>query len=214
MRTLLLTALCAAVAVDAAAQIQTTPRAFEPSISPWIGIASFGTRQTANDFEASYRGSVTIGVRGELPLTRRVGLLGNVSLSPVAKQRYEGPVTTELRDNVVIMRGDLALGWRFIPRAPVFFFAGGGIIRATRPAFPDFDQAVTEPRGLFGFGYDRPAQGRWNFRLTATGFVSKPAEPDPLAWDAPGTPPNVATKSTVFDWSVEIGARYRFNRGS
>ena len=214
MRTLLLTIFCAAITADATAQIQTALPAFEPSISPWFGVTSFGTRQTNGDFDASYRGSITIGMRGEIPLTQRVGLLGNVAISPAAKQRFEGPVATELRDNVTILRADLALGWRFIPRAPVFFFGGGGILRATRPAYPDFNQSVTEPRGLFGFGYDRPASGRWNFRLTATGFVTKAAEPDPNTWQAAGTPPDVEVKSAAFDWTVEVGARYRFNRGS
>lgn len=214
MRLLLVPALFGIFSVPSAAQIQRAAPAFEAAISPWFGITSFGTRQTLASTEASYRSSVTVGLRGEVPLMQRVGLLGNVAISPLAKQRLENPVTTELRDRVTILRADLALGWRFIPRAPVFFFAGGGVMRASRPAFPDFDESVVEPRALFGLGYDKPAAGRWNFRVTATGFLAQPADTDPGAWSAGGAVPPVESESSAFDWAVELGARYRFRRGS
>lgn len=214
MRFFLLAALSAVISVPAAAQIQRGLPAFQPSIAPFVGVTSFGIRQTNATVETSYRGSITIGAQGQIPLTQRVGLLGTVAISPIAKQRVETTVTTDLRDNVVILRGDLALGWRFIPRAPVYFFGGGGIIRASKPAFPEFEHSVTEPRGLFGFGYDRASERAWNFRFVATGFVTKAADVDAATWQGAGAPPPVEAKSAVFDWSVEIGARYRFNRGS
>lgn len=214
MRSLLLLVLLAAVSVPAAGQVQSSAAAFEAAVIPWFGITSFGQRQTAGNLEASYRGSLSLGLRGEVPLTRRLGLLGGVAISPIAKQRVENPVSTELRERVTVLRADLALGWRFIPRAPVFLFAGGGVMRASLPAFPDFDQTMTEPRGLFGLGYDRPSVGRWNFRVTATGFLTQPADVDASAWTAGTSPPDVTSESLVFDWSVEFGARYRFRRGS
>ena len=214
MRRSLLVPMLLVCAAPSAAQIARTAPAFPPALSPFIGVTSFGDRQALGSREASYRGSFTVGVRGDLPLTQRVGLLGNVSLSPFAKQRTDDPFGRSLHDRVTVMRADAALGWRFIPRAPVFFYAGGGILAATRPAFPEFDESVIEPRGLFGLGYDRAANGRWNFRVSATGFISKPAEPDPGSWIGPGEVPVLRVKSTTFDWALEIGARYTFRRGS
>jgi hypothetical protein len=214
MRTLLLVPVLLLFAAPAAAQIQRAAPAFELSLGPWIGVTSFGTRQTGLGRDASYRGSFTAGVRGELPLTQRVGLLGNVSLSPFAKQRTETEFSTELHEQVTVFRADAALGFRFIPRAPVFFFAGGGVLAASKPAFPDFDESVIEPRGLFGLGYDRTTSGSWNFRVAATGFITKPAEPDATSWSGSNQAPALSIKSTTFDWVLEFGARYRFRRGS
>jgi hypothetical protein len=212
MRPFLLALLfCAA---SASAQIPRTAPAFVPALSPWIGVTSFGSRQEFGSTDASYRGSLTVGVRGDLPLTRRLGLLGNVSVSPMAKQRTEDPFGTQLHEQVTVVRADAALGFRLIPRAPVFFFGGGGILAATRPAFPDFDDSVIEPRALFGVGYDRPSTGRWNFRIVATGFITMPADVEPLSWVGAGGVPDVRTKSTAFDWALELGGRYTFRRGS
>ena len=140
--------------------------------------------------------------------------MGNVALSPLSRQRTENSVVTELHDRVLILRADAALAWRFIPRAPVFFFGGGGILAASKPAYPNFDESVTEPRALFGLGYDRPAAGRWNFRIVATGFITMPAEPDAANWSGADSPPSITAESTVFDWTVELGARYRLRGGS
>jgi hypothetical protein len=140
--------------------------------------------------------------------------MASVALSPFSRQRTENPVVTELHERVLIFRADAALAWRFIPRAPVFFFGGGGILAASKPAYPDFDESVMEPRALFGLGYDRPAAGRWNFRVAATGFITMPAEPDAANWSGGGAAPSVTAESTVFDWAVELGARYRLRGGS
>lgn len=213
MRPILPCLLLALVVPSLAAQPRRSAPAFEAAISPWAGISSFGTRQASPIQTASYRGSFTLGVRGELPLTQRVGIMANVAISPFAKQRTEGAVVTELHERAVITRAEAALAWRFIPRAPVFFFGGGGVMSASKPAFPDFDQSVVEPRALLGIGYDRPSAGRWNFRVSVTGFITSPAEPDAAAWSGAGTPPAVTAESTVFDWSLELGARYRLRRG-
>jgi hypothetical protein len=198
----------------AAAQIARTAPAFVPSVSPVIGVGSFGARQALGSRDARYRGSLTVGVRGDLPLTRRIGLLGTVAIVPFARQRTEDDVGAELHERVTILRADAALGWRFIPRAPVFFFGGGGVMAATKPAYPEFDDSVIEPRALLGLGYDRQSSGRWNFRILATGFFTSPAEPEPLSWVGPGGVPPVRTKSTAFDWTLEVGGRYTFPRGS
>lgn len=210
----LLPILLLATAGVGGAQVPRSARAFEPAVSPWLGIASFGKRQSTSSQDASYRSSLTFGVRGEIPVTQRIGVMGNVGFSPLAKQRTEDAVGTTLHERVMVYRADLALAWRFIPQAPVFFFAGGGVLGASKPAMPDFDESVTEPRGLFGLGYDRPASGRWNFRVVATGFITKASDPDPLSWSAGGPAPNVTAKSSVFDWAFEFGARYRLRRGS
>jgi hypothetical protein len=214
MRSLLLLSALILIGAPAAAQIQRPAPAFERAVTPWLGVTSFGTRQVDGTREASYRGSLTAGFRAELPLTRRVGLLGNVSVSPLAKQRTDNPFGTELHEKVTIVRADAALGFWFIPRAPVFFFAGGGILAADKPAFPNFDESVIEPRGLIGVGYDRPSSGHWNFRVAATAFLTKAAEPDPTSWTAAGPVPNLRIESTAFDWAIELGGRYTFRRGS
>jgi hypothetical protein len=214
MRPFLLCLLLSLAAPTLSAQLRQSDPAFAPALSPWVGIASFGTRQAAGNTSASYRGSFSLGARGELPLTQRVGLMANVGLSPFSRQRTENPVVTELHEKVLIFRADAALAWRFIPRAPVFFFGGGGVLAASKPAFPDFDESILEPRALFGLGYDRPSGGRWNFRLSATGFITMPAEPDAANWSGASAPPAVTAESTVFDWAVELGARYRLRGGS
>lgn len=140
--------------------------------------------------------------------------MANVGLSPLSRQKTETSVVTELRERVLIVWADAALAWRFIPRAPVFFFGGGGILAANKPAYPEFDESVMEPRALFGLGYDRPAAGRWNFRVAATGFITMPAEPDAANWSGVTEPPPITAESTVFDWAVELGARYRLRGGS
>ena len=132
MRRSLLVPMLLVCAAPSAAQIARTAPAFPPALSPFIGVTSFGDRQALGSRKASYRGSFTVGVRGYLPLTQRVGLLGTVSLSPLAKQRTDDPFGRSLHDRVTVMRADAALGWRFIPRAPVFFYAGGGILAAIR----------------------------------------------------------------------------------
>lgn len=209
MRPFLLLVLVGAVSAPAAGQIQRAAPAFQAAVSPWFGITSFATRHSSYELQAKYRASLTFGVRGELPLTRRVGVLGSLAVSPLSKQRVENPVTKSLHDGVIIIRADVALGWRFVPRAPVFFFGGGGIMRASLPAYPGFDQSVTEPRGVFGLGYDHPSSGRWRFRVTAAAYGSRPEDPDPAAWAEPGPIHAVETKSMVFDWGLEIGGRYR-----
>lgn len=199
-------------AMTTAAPAQRSARAFEPALTPWFGIGSYGNRQSTSTQSAAYRSSITVGVRGDLPLTNRLGLLGNVGLSPFAKQRTETTVGASLHERVTLYRADLALAFRFIPQAPVFFFAGGGVLGGSKPAMPDFDESVVEPRGLLGIGYDQPSSGRWNFRVAATGFFTSASEPDPLNWSAGGTAPDVTAKSGVFDWAIELGARYRFRR--
>lgn len=217
MRALLLLFGCAVAAAPASAAAQARVRdpvpAFPAAISAMIGVTSFGDRQVLGGSTASYRSSLSFGVRGDLPLTRRLGLLGAVGVAPIATQRLDTESGTDLDKRVTSLRAEAALGWRFIPRAPVFFFGGGGIAYASSPAYPEFDESVVEPRALFGVGYDRQSAGPWNFRIVATGFVTSPATPDPLTWSGGGGPPPVQAKSSTFDYAIEVGGRYRLRLG-
>src|SRR5919199_2061877 len=84
-----LTAALAITLAAPAARAQITParRAFEWAVTPWFGVSGFGTRYATPSLGARYRSSLAVGLRGDLPLTRRLGILANVEAAPFARQK-------------------------------------------------------------------------------------------------------------------------------
>jgi hypothetical protein len=181
-------------------------------VIPWVGVSTFGTRQSFLNKSASYRASLSFGARAETPLSRRAGILANVGISPLARQRVDQAGSVQLADRVALLSADLSLAWRFAARAPVFFYGGGGVLAASRPAYPDFKESALEPRAVFGIGYDTRSEGDWNVRIVASGMMTFPSTPSAENWQASTPVEDVQAKSSVMDWTLELGARYRFNR--
>lgn len=186
-------------AAPSGAQDPRTRRAFEPAVAVTATATGFGTRFTGPDGDASYKNSVGLGLWGQLPLTRRTGLLAVATLSPLTAQRAEVAGGVALYDDVISASADVGLGARLKPAVPVFFFVGGGLHAATHSAAIGVGERALEPQGAFAIGYDAVTRGRWGMRVAFVGHVVKP--------DDPGLP-DVTPKSTAFDWTFHIGGRF------
>jgi len=189
------------------AQFPDDRRAFEPAITPWLGLASYGVRLSSGGGKASYSGSVTAGARAEMPLTRRVGLMASASISPLAEQKFESVITSQFVNRAPVYRADVGFGWRFKPRAPVFFYGGGGIVGATKTAYPDYDESALDPNVAFAIGFDRARTGRLSFRAVYASYLVFPSAPSPSSATG-NTALDVQAKSAVYDWTLELGGRY------
>jgi hypothetical protein len=187
----------------AEAQAAGARRAFEPALTLSISAKQFGTRLEGAGAEYRYKNSPGLSVWTELPLTRRTGLLATVNVTPFSKQRVEGGPADNVAvyDRVVTYGGDVGLGARLKPAAPVFFFLGGGLVAASEYADPRDDGGVVEPQGTFAVGYDARPRGAWNLRAVYTGHLVMPAD---------GNLPDTPSASTAYDWSFQLGGRYTF----
>ena len=195
-------ATSAARPLTAHAQFSGARVSFEPALTTWLGPMLFGHRLKQGGSEAGYRSSIALGARGEYPLSRRTGLMVNVALAPFSRQQTETAETDRaIWGKAVVYRADAGVSFRFKPTAPVFFYAGGGVVGATKYAWPveaDISGTPIDPQAAFAVGYDGARRGRWNFRATYAGFVVFPT--------ASGS--QVEAKATAYDWSVQLGARY------
>src|SRR5687768_11403110 len=83
-------------AVGASAQERVAPpaTAFPPAITTSLGFAAFAPRyeEPVSGTEYSFGSSLALTARADYPLTRRVGLSGELLVAPLAKQRIEDPV--------------------------------------------------------------------------------------------------------------------------
>lgn len=205
MRSHILILASALAALPAAAQTPRVRRSFEPALTPWIGVRSFGDRaKSVSGARAGYGGSFTVGASLEVPLSRRTGFVADLHLAPSAGQRLEDDDGIATYENAMAISFSAALAARLRPQAPVFFFAGPGVLFMTKKAIADASGSTIEPMADFGFGYDGARVGRWNVRGIVHGFIVKPADPESPAFSATGS---------AFDWSVGIGARRSFGGG-
>jgi len=195
-----LVALALAVrAAPAGAQDERPRRAFEPAVTLSASVTLFGQRSSDPFGTFNYKNSAGVGVWGELPLTRRTGLLALATFSPLSGQRQEQENNNSLiDDDVLSLAVDVGLGARLKPAVPVFFLVGAGVHTATRYANPQSDDAAFEPQGMFAVGYDATSHGRWSVRTALVGHVVKPADPGFAG---------IAPKSTALDWAFHIGGR-------
>ncbi len=188
-------------AVSAFGQSSSPLRAFELSITPWIGISGFGTRFTSSTQSTRYKSSLSGGARADMPLTRRLGILANVGISPFAQLHVESPFGSGLEEKATVYRGDVGVGWRFKPQAPIFFYLGGGVVGASRAAFPGVSKSILDPTAAFSIGYDGRRESSFNVRAVFSNYLAFPS-------DNSDTPAGVRAESTAYDWSLQLGARY------
>ena len=206
MRSHILLLATALAALPAGAQTPRVRRAFEPALVPWIGVRSFGDRaKSVSGARAGYGGTFSVGAAVEVPLSRRTGFMADLHLAPSAGQRLEDDDGISTYENAMGISFSAALAARLRPQAPVFFFAGPGVLFMTKKAIADASGSTIEPMADFGFGYDAARVGGWNVRGIVHGFFVKPADPESPGFSATGS---------AFDWSVGIGARRSFGGGT
>jgi hypothetical protein len=176
--------------------------AFSRSAGFNLGLSTFGVRSTNSaGGKFSYKGSVVIGGRFDQPLSRRTGLLIGLGLAPLSQQRGKGGGTVVLSEKLMVAIADAAIGFRFKPIAPIFFSGGGGITYATLPPANPASGSVSEPHILFAVGYDAPSSTRWNVRTVFTNRFVMVGDDNELS---------TTSESMAYDWTLEIGGRYRF----
>ena len=193
-----------AVAANASAQERVPPPAtgFAPSVTTSLGFASFAPRYVApvSRAEYSYGSSLVVSARGDYPLSRRLGISGELMIAPLAKQRIEHPETgRNVADDIVVFGFHAGIAGRLKPAAPVFFQLGGGMTRATKHAFPDSEGSPVEPHAGLTVGYDGGAFGRANIRVTYSARLAFGVVPDDVA---------VEKKSTALDHVLQVGLRF------
>ena len=194
-------ALGAAVATMEAQSSQLV-QAFPQSAGASLGVSSFGLRSSSDaGAKFSYKGSVVLGGRVDQPLTRRTGLLVGLGLAPLSQQRARGGQSVVLSEKLMIAIADAAIGFRFKPAAPVFFSAGGGVTFSTKPPANGASGTVTEPHALIAIGYDTHSETRWNVRTVFTNRLVFVGDDGDLT---------TTSESSAYDWTFEIGGRYRF----
>lgn len=208
MRPSLPTGLLALVAgaLPAAAQERVPPpaTAFPPSITTSIGLAAFSPRyeSSVTGSEYSYGSSVSISLRADYPLTRRVGLSAEAMVAPLAKQRVETPnFGRTVGDDIIVYGIHAGLAGRLKPGAPVFFQVGGGLTTASKHAHPEADGSPMEPHAGLTIGYDGSVFGRANIRVTYSARLASVDAPDDV------TVP-LDEKSMAFDQVVQVGLRF------
>ena len=191
--------VAAAPAVPAEAQRARVVRAFDNSVTPFLGASSYGVRWINGGSRYRYAGSLTVGAEVEHPLTRRAGMFVTADVAPLADQEAENGPDKIIGDRTFIWRADAGLAWRFKPAAPVFFLLGGGAIGASRPPPPFATGGGVEPEGMVAAGYDGRRHGRWNLRGVYVARLARPREPDTAGFEA---------KSIAYDWTLQVGLRY------
>lgn len=175
-------------------------RAFPAAVTTAIGVAGFATRYAQVDTDHGFGSSLVISAHGDYPLTRRLGLLAEVMVAPLAKQRAEHPdFGRVVRDKIIIFGAHAGIGGRLKPGAPVFLEVGGGVSVATKHALPDADGQPVEPHAGFTIGYDASPFGRSNFRISYSGRVTAVATPDAADLEA---------RSMAYDQVIRIGLRF------
>ena len=189
-----------------------TMRSFENAMSFGLGLARFGKRADRdNGVTFDYTGSLAVDGSFEMPLTRRSGLSGAVTLAPIAKVRGSSDLGTIVSKLTLVTAADALVLWRFKPLAPTYFGIGGGYTMATRSPvlYPDetgvqwhSDQGTFgAPHAAFVVGFDRDLPLRVGLRLR---FVTRIVGPFDVDDPSSGT---VATRAT--DFAVSAALRIR-----
>jgi len=197
-----------AVAVSLPAQERVPPpaTAFPPAITASLGFAAFAPRyaEPISGTKYSFGSSIAITARGDYPLSRRVGLTGELMVAPLGKQRIEDPVAGRTVEGKLIVFGFHAgLAGRLKPAAPVFFQVGGGMTMATKHALPGAEGSPIEPHAGLTIGYDGSVFGRANVRVTYSARLAFPDLPDAVPDGA-----TIEKESTALDQVLQVGLRF------
>lgn len=178
-------------------------RAFEPAVTPFVGISDYGYRATTGSARAEYNNSLNIGIQGERPLSRRTALMGTLIVAPLTRvQARVGQDDLFEYDRALSVGGDVGIAARLKPAAPAFGYLGAGFHAATRGMDPEGDDGmVFEPRGTFGAGLDLARRARTGVRILWLGHYTVPAAPQ----DAEQL---LRKKAGTFDWTLLLGFRH------
>lgn len=210
----LLAAALPSMPATAAAQSDTTQptallrvrRAFEPALTAWIGTTKFGSRTYDANATYGYASALTVGATADFPLTRRTALMVDASVLPTSKQEASsgaglGSYTAR---TAVVTTADAGVAARLKANVPVFFFAGAGVLHASRVPSPFGTGAATEPRGTVALGWDGGigSASRAGLRAVAAAHFSKPSD-SPVA--------DETTKSITTDYSFRLGLHWRLS---
>ena len=188
---------------------QVTPRfarAFEPSLTPWIGLRHFGDQAYFSvasggqsfSTDAGYSPSMALGVMYDAPLTRRVGFIGDVHVAPLGRQESRTDSTAVQGERVFSGGVTAALGFRFRPQAPVFFFGGATAEVSSRKAILQSTGSAIAPGATAGVGLDLARLSHVGARIVYQAYWLKPGDPNSGSWRA---------QSHTFDWTLGLGAR-------
>jgi hypothetical protein len=177
------------------------------SVALGAGFMTFGTRLEREDFTFEYANSVSIELRGEKSLGRRLGIMIAGMVAPSSAQRATiGDFG--IFDDVTAFGGELALSFRFKPSAPIYFYGGGVFMHFTDYADPrEVKAGVNEPGAAFGLGFDLNTERKYNIRFQLGLHLMKPADGD--QWEGPQgliPSPNTALSLTQ-DWSFLVAFR-------
>lgn len=146
-----------------------------------------------------------VGVRLQLPLSRRAGLRAGLSVAG-PKPRIEtvdGNIVRLDPSRVAQLRGELLLLFRMKRHAPVFFGLGGAFTRYQPGLAPDQDNA-TDVGGVVAVGYDAPITPPLGVRVEWTAYLMVPS--------STGWPAEYEPKSFAFDHQLSVGLAYYVQR--
>jgi hypothetical protein len=200
-------------------QEQQPPRpvGFPPAVWGTLGVGNYGVRATqrtgvARDsvWDYSLSNGLTASARLQAPLGRQLGVTLGASASYRDRRVELNGEPEVFGDNVLTLRGEAGLLFRFKPAAPIYFAAVAVYLRHDKPPVmnpdptaPQAGPAVMEAGGGFGVGYEfarRPGSnlsGRFEF----WNFFMQPSDQ--------GLPAGVTAKTSTRDWQISVGAAYR-----
>lgn len=194
-------------AADTSAALVRVDRAFEPAVTLWFGATNFGNRSSTPDATFGYSSALSLGVTGDYPITRRTAFMADLSFVPGAKQEVSGGGNggSFNASSALVVAADAGLAARLKANVPVFFFAGVGVMHASRYAYPLAGSGgATEPRGTIAIGFDggHRSGDRVGLRAVAAAHFAKPADAGAA---------EVTTKSLTTDYTFELGAHIRLS---
>lgn len=179
-------------------------RAFQPAITPFIGVSGFGVR-TRGDFvdgadaEFDYNNGIALGVQVDRPLTRRTAFVGTLSVTPLSRVNAEFSTGISELERTLVAGVDLGFAGRLKPAAPLFAYLGGGGVFATRRAAGEMDGSSFEPRASAGLGLDLLRRERAGVRIMWIAHLVFPGTPDESRWVA---------ESSTLDHTLILGGRW------
>lgn len=182
-----------------------TPKAFPPSITPFVGLGFGGQRAIQMDAEGNRLehklGSAPHGgVEIQLPIAGTLGLslTGTVG-RPARVSCVSGTCASAAGRLTQVHAAGLVL-WRFKARAPIYFGLGAGASHASPGPVVGQDDAKTEIGGVAVLAYDFRVAPRVGLRIAWWNWVTRPSDES--------LPTGFTAKSLAWDTMVAFGASF------